>query len=450
MHSHQVPTRPVKHLSGFVDADRIHATEGALMSLARRMVGRRLITVTGDDRRKGGVYEILRSVLPYFAGVGIDVRWLNLGTDPEARSALEFFHVLAHGVAARPGWRRDVSAHTPSVMTFAEHGADEISAQLLPGDVVFAHDTQTALSAGVLAARGWPVMWHSHIGSSQWGPITDAYWSVFAPPLAEARTCVFYVNDYVPPQLHGRASLSLPGIDPSVTKNAAVDAKTARHRLQHDREVRSMIGELRGSFATVTEKSLVGVQVSRWDPLKDMSGVAAAFGAVALNDPRFHGVIAGTAAQSSNEQQELAACRQAIDSLPEHVQERVHLWTVADSGSEAHDTTIRLLQSAADIVVQKSLQEGFGLTVTEAMLKGKPVIASRVGGIPAQISHGVNGLLLDDPADTAACTRALLQLCGDPSLRVRLGSRASSDALHQFGIDKQVLRLANQLILVAN
>lgn len=449
MHAHDIPPRSIRRLGGFIDAERIVATERALDDLSFRLTGRRLITVTGNDRRKGGVYEILRSVLPYFAGTGIDVVWLNLDTDPDVRPALEFFHVLAHGVAAGPDWRREISAYTPSVMTFAEHGADAISAHLRPGDVVFAHDTQTALSAGVLAARGWPVLWHSHIGSAQRGEITDAYWSVFAPPLADVRSCVFYVADYIPPHLRNRAALSLPGIDPSATKNTVVDALTARQHLQHDRDVHRVISSLSGDFDTVTEESIVAAQVSRWDPLKDMSGVAAAFGVVAMHDARFHGVLAGTAAQSTNEQRQLADCLQVVEALPNHIRNRLHVWTVSDSGSQAHDTAIQLLQSAADIAVQKSVQEGFGLTVTEAMLKAKPVIASRVGGIPTQITQDDNGLLLDDPADTSACANALLRLCENPEHRAQLGTRARRDALDRFGVDQQVLRLANLLTEVA-
>ena len=449
MHVHDVPPRPVRRLDGFIDAERVAATETALTQLSFRLTGRRLITVTGDDRRKGGVYEILRSALPYFAGAGIDVVWLNLDTDPDVRPALEFFHVLAHGVAARPDWRYEISAYTPSVMTFAERGANAISAHLRPGDVVFAHDTQTALSAGVLATRGWPVLWHSHIGSTQRGEITDAYWSVFAPSLADVRSCAFYVADYIPPHLRDRAALSLPGIDPSATKNTVVEASSARRHLQHDRHVHRVISSLSGDFGAVTAESIVAAQVSRWDPLKDMSGVAAAFGVVAAHDRRFHGVIAGTAAQSTNEQRQLADCLQVVEALPDHVRNRLHVWTVSDSGSQAHDTTIQLLQSAADIAVQKSLQEGFGLTVTEAMIKAKPVIASRVGGIPTQITHLETGLLLDDPADTTACANALIRLCENPEHRAQLGTRARRDALDRFGIDQQVLRLATLLTEVA-
>ncbi|QKV80631.1 hypothetical protein [Amycolatopsis sp. Hca4] len=71
---------------------------------ARALAGRRLVNVTGDDRRKGGVYEVMRSVLPYLVGAGIEVEWLNLGTPPEARPALEYFHVLAHGIPPAEDW----------------------------------------------------------------------------------------------------------------------------------------------------------------------------------------------------------------------------------------------------------------------------------------------------------------------------------------------------------
>ena len=152
--------------------------------------------------------------------------------------------------------------------------------------------------------------------------------------------------------------------------------------------------------------------------------------------PDTHLVLAGPATAGVSDDPEgaevLAECRERWRALEPELRARVHLVSVPMEDVDANALIVNALQRHAYVVVQKSLVEGFGLTVTEAMWKGRPVIASRVGGIRSQIVHERDGLLLDDPADTGALAEALDRVLGDPDLAARLGANARARVLADF------------------
>jgi trehalose synthase len=118
--------------------------------------------------------------------------------------------------------------------------------------------------------------------------------------------------------------------------------------------------------------------------------------------------------------------------LPEAARRRVHLATLPMDDPEENAIIVNALQRHASVVVQKSLAEGFGLTVAEAMWKARPVVASRIGGIQDQIVHGESGLLLDDPHDLAAYGATVARLLADPPLAERLGQAARERVRDHF------------------
>ena len=434
----RVDAAPLTRLARYIGQERVGATREGLSRLAAALSGRRLVVITGDDRRKGGVYEILRSLLPYFAGAGITVAWTNIDTHPDARPALEFFHVLAHGHPPSPQWSHDLAIHHDRLRSFGADGAAQLVPHLASSDVVFAHDTQTALSAAAIKAHGWPVIWHSHIGSSVHNDLTAGYWRVFGDPLAGINRSIFYLDSYIPDALRHNAVCALPSVDPSTPKNAVLATNDARDLLHGY----ARASALTGRADTITAESLLATQVSRWDKLKDMRGVCEAFRRVAERRGDFHGMVVGTVAQSANERAELEACLRLVQAADPSIADRLHVWSVPASGTRKHDDTISAVQSAADIIVQKSLHEGFGLTVSEAMLKAKPVIATAVGAIPTQIQHGRNGLLLADTSDPAELATTVFDLGSDPDGRARLGTVAQADARAHFTTDVELRALA--------
>jgi trehalose synthase len=400
--------------------------------------------VTGDDRAKGGVFEILRTILPYVDGAGIETGWLDLPTPPEARSALEFLHVLGHDAAPNGDWQASLARHELALSRFAESGADEIRSKLRSDDLVVLHDTQTAPLCAVLP-RSHAVVWHAHIGTRSRGPAFTAYWDLLGPAISEAALRIFYLAEYVPDYITGPCDLIPPAVDPSTTKAAPVGRSAARSQLRAAAADSGLVHQVGGARSSVGDRATLAVQVSRWDPLKDMAGVMELFALAAAEDPALTGLVVGTAAQSASEIAELKRCVAVRDAQPPGIVDRLHIWSVQASGTPAHDGVIRAVQSAADVLVQKSLQEGYGLTVTEAMLRGRPVVASDVGGISAQITDGVNGLLVPAPYGPNEALGPLRAACGDDASTATLASHARAEALRAGCVDRQLRQLCAAL-----
>jgi trehalose synthase len=188
------------------------------------------------------------------------------------------------------------------------------------------------------------------------------------------------------------------------------------------------------------------VQVSRWDRLKDMQGVMEGFGQSVLDHSDAHLVLAGPSVDDVVDDPEgaevFAECVALWDSLDENTRRRVKLVTLPMEDVDENAAIVNAIQRHATVVVQKSLMEGFGLTVSEAMWKGKAIVASRVGGITSQIEHGA-GILLDDPADLTSFGGTLSKLLADPAEIERLGIRARQEVLKDFLGDTHLIRYAH-------
>jgi trehalose synthase len=270
---------------------------------------------------------------------------------------------------------------------------------------------------------------------------------------------------------HGRAVIIHPSIDPFSPKNADMDPRVARAILNHvgiiggpDPEDTPAFTRLDGSpgrvdhMADVTglgrrpgwDDPLV-VQVSRWDPLKDPIGVMHGF--VQYLQESAHDtvqlVLAGPTVRSiADDPEGVETLERVLDywrRLPHSLRARIHLVCLPMADVEENGAIVNALQRHATVIVQKSTHEGFGLTVTEAMWKGRPVLASAVGGIVDQITDGENGLLLRDPTDPAAFADALRRLIDDPELSRRLGNRARETVREEFLPVRHLLKYADLL-----
>ncbi len=444
MNEIEVSSVPVSRLAPFIGSERTRELGSTLRSAALLLRGRRLVNVTGDDRKKGGVFEILRSCLPYVRGAGIDVQWLTVPTAPQHRRALEFFHVLAHGVQPSREWSDELTERRRELQAFADRASAETVAQFRKRDVVIFHDTQTAPIVGAELLRPWrpSVFWHAHIGTTDRNEMVDRYWEALAPSIAAAAGCVFYRPEYAPSGLGSRMIISPPAIDPAAAKNAGHHKLDARELLRRDP---SLPVRWLTSCPALTEA--VGLQLSRWDLLKDMPGAVRVFARVAREAPSFSGMVVGPRAQSSAERHELGETLAAHASLEMEVRARIHVGVIGAAGTSQHDRTVGLLQSAADLVMQRSRREGFGLTVTEAMYRSKPVVAAAVGGIPLQIEHDANGLLVRADAGDDEWARTVLTLMTDDPRRKRLAVAAGRTARERHLVDRQLVGLAKALTL---
>jgi trehalose synthase len=180
----------------------------------------------------------------------------------------------------------------------------------------------------------------------------------------------------------------------------------------------------------------VVLQVSRWDALKDPIGVIRGFAEYVPAETGAHLVYAAPAVQAVADDPEGARVRvdaiAAREALPAEARSRIHLASLPMDDAEENAVITNAIQRHASVVVQKSLAEGFGLTVAEAMWKARPVVASRIGGIQDQIVHGETGLLLDDPRDLAAYGAAVTQLLQDTAAAERMGQRARERVRDRF------------------
>jgi trehalose synthase len=185
------------------------------------------------------------------------------------------------------------------------------------------------------------------------------------------------------------------------------------------------------------------VQVSRWDGLKDMAGVMRGFAEFVVGDHETQLVLAGPVVSAVADDPEgaevLRDCWEVWRRLPHHARSRVALACIPMADLEENAIIVNALQRHASVIVQKSLAEGFGLTVAEAMWKGRPVVASRIGGIQDQIVDGESGVLLDDPLDLAAFGAAVTRLLTDPSLAERIGRGARERVRDRFTSPRSLL-----------
>lgn len=431
----EVPPVPLARLATLLPPERVERIE-AYACAARQLLAGRTVWNVSSTARGGGVAEMLHTLVAYAAGTGIAIRWLVIDGDPDFFTVTKRVHNRLHGVPG-DGGALDAAARATYDATLARHVVDLVDL-VQPGDVVLLHDPQTAGLAGPLRERGACVVWRCHVGLDESNEWTQEAWRFLEDLLAPARACVFSREEFAPAFVDRRwLRIIPPSLDPFSPKNAEMppgEVEALVHR-------RGLVVE---GQPLPTDAPLV-LQVSRWDRLKDMAGVLDAF-ATHLDDlpPDVHLVLAGPEADGVADDPEarevLAECRDRWRSLTPSARGRTHLVSVPMDHLATNARTVNALQRRATVVVQKSLAEGFGLTVTEPMWKSRPVVASAVGGIRDQVEHGVSGLLLDDPRDGAGLAAALSSLLGDEDRRRELGRAAHARVRDHYLADRHLIQ----------
>jgi trehalose synthase len=441
-----VPELDPRRFEGVLDPDQCRRFVRRLEQAADQLAGQRLWHVNSTEQG-GGVAEMLHFLLGYLAGAGIDTRWAVLEGNEDFFTVTKRIHHLLHG---RPG---DGRAMDQTVRGIYEQTQKETLAELHqrvgPGDIVVLHDPQTAGLAPELKRLGATIVWSCHVGIDQPNDLARTAWDFLRPYVQAADAYVFSRPVYCWEGLdRERMAVIPPCIDAFAPKNQilappAVDAILRAARIldppEGDRAAPAF-RHLDGSPGRVVRRAEmiqdlpippgvpIVLQVSRWDPLKDPLGVLQGFIRHVPDELGAHLVLAGPAVESVSDdpegEQVLQRVRRAAAALPHTARDRLHLACLPMDDLEENGAMVNALQRRADVIVQKSLAEGFGLTVAEAMWKARPVLASWVGGIQDQITHGRSGLLLDDPSDLAAFGRATATLLEDHELAARLGREA--------------------------
>ncbi len=462
----RVGARPVELLRPLIGDDRIRETYRVAEEMQRRMQGRVFWNVNSTGSG-GGVAEMLRSLLGYLLTLGIDTRWLVIeGTS-------EFFQItkrLHHALHGSEGDGSQLGERERAVYDrVLQANAEGLLGLIRPRDFVILHDPQTAGLVPYLVRSGATVIWRCHVGGDKPNGEVGLGWSFLAPYLEDVAATVFSRNHYIPDCCdHGRSVVIPPSIDAFSAKNQELDYATIRAILVHTGLVEGPPGDGSPTFrredgspgrvrrhadvfrhgrAPRWETPLV-VQISRWDRLKDPAGVMQGF-AQLVDGAAPAGaelVLAGPSARAIADDPEQAAVLDEVMAvwrhLPHSDRNRVHLAILPMRDVQENAAIVNALQRHAAVVVQKSLHEGFGLTVTEAMWKGRPIVASAVGGIQDQIADGVHGLLLQDPLDTRALGTALSRILKDSDYAARLGTNAHCRALDEFLVTRHLTQYA--------
>ncbi len=363
-----------------------------LRLLGDQLRGKRIVTVN-STAVGGGVAEILSRLVPLSRELGVNIRWDVL------KGGEDFFAVTKRIHNALHGKPEVFSAHDADI--FRETTARNLGEMDLDADILFIHDPQPA---GLVEARrpdrrAW--VWRCHIDVS--APQPDV-WAFLESYVSRYDATVFSAPQFSR-NLESPQAMITPSIDPLSDKNRELS----------DAEVGAVLDRVRIPL----DKPIV-TQVSRFDRLKDPLGVIAAFRLVRqYNDCRL--VLAGGSATDDPEGAEvLAQVHEAANGDPD-----IHVLELPPTAN----IEINAIQRASTLILQKSLKEGFGLTVSEALWKAKPVIASAVGGIPLQIAHRYSGILTHTVEVTAFWIKQLLNA---PDYARRLGEHGREQVRTNF------------------
>jgi trehalose synthase len=411
---------------------------------ARRILQGRSVWQVNSTSEGGGVAELLRSFVGYLLADGIDTRWVVIDGDPEFFRITKRIHNRLHGVLGDGGPLGDAERrHYDDVI---RSNAVDLRRSVRAGDVVVVHDPQPLGLVPILRSLGATVIWTCHIGADTPNALVRSAWDLLLPDARAAQAVTFTRAAYawdgldparvrVLPPCIDHASPKNVEIEPDRTaailgaaglvSNAGDDGDATFERSDGTRARVSHAVQMTPDSPLPLDVPLV-VQVSRWDALKDPLGVIRGFvDAPGMGDA--HLMLAGPMPGAVADDPESATVRQEVhalwESLPAGDRRRVHLTNIPADDVDENATIVNALQRHAAVVVQKSLAEGFGLTVTEAMWKGRALVAAGVGGIRDQIEDGVSGLLVD-PRDLTAFGNAVGSLLGHPSLAAGLGAAA--------------------------
>ena len=447
-----VVARSIDGLDGYARPKDLARYREVAAGVARSLEGRTLWHVN-STAGGGGVAELLHELLGYVASSGVSCRWIVIDGDPSFFRITKRIHNRLHG---SPGDGGELGA--------AEHNAyravleRELGTFLplaRPGDVAVLHDPQTAGLVEPLRGAGLSTVWVCHVGIDQPDEIARSAWDFLRPEIHAADALVFSRRAYVWKGLEDRPTFVIPPcIDPISAKNAEIGAAGVGAVLGAARvlptfdaweEARVEVGAI-GTVrvhrpAEIVEEAPtppgapIVVQVSRWDRLKDHAGVLRAFAEHVPSELEAHLLLVGPSPASVSDDPEgvevFEELHELWSRLPPDRRRRMHLVNLPVDDRIENAVVVNALQQRAEVVVQKSLAEGFGLTVAEAMWKTRPVVGSRVGGIQDQIADGRSGILVG-PTDLPAIGSAIGALIADMGFAQAIGHAARERVRERF------------------
>ena len=406
------PATSLDEYLSYMDA----AQADELVSLAGEMRGLRMAhlnsTATG-----GGVAEVLQSMVPLFNALGIETERIVINpTDPEFFQVTKKIHNLLQGAEGALS-EEELEVYHKNIRQVAKSmSRDSVSA-----DVWFMHDPQLLPLAGLLRrngqadAKGW--FWICHIDLTR--PNENALESLL-PLHSDYDHLIFSLEEYVPRHMLNGTPVYIapPAIDPLTGKNRPLSGSEA--------------WDIVSAMGIDRSRPLI-TQVSRFDLWKDPWGVIDAYRLARQSLPGLQLALLGLS-QAADDPEAL----EVVNSVAAHAggDPDIHLYHDPAGLPASIDGIVNAFQVASTVLMQKSTREGFGLTVTEAMWKGKPMIGGDAGGIRIQIEDGVSGYLVSSPQE---CADRIVSLMTDDDLADHIGAAAHESVMRRFLLPRLAL-----------
>ena len=372
-----------------------------LRQLARPLAGARVVHVN-STAVGGGVAEILSRLVPLKRELGLDASWEIVEGNAEFFAVTKSFHNALQGSPV------DLSAASlEAYLEVNRRNAERLAARLEGADFVLIHDPQPAALIQFCPRRRGRWVWRCHVDVSRpYRPV----WKFLRDFVRQYQASVFSLAAFAQPLAHVQYVIP-PSIDPLSEKNVPLEAAEVTATAE--------------GLGLDPERPVV-TQVSRFDKFKDPVGVIQAYRLVRPHVPIQLVLVGGRADDDPEGEAILAAAREQAAGDPD-----IHLLLLPP---DAH-RTVNALQRRSDVVLQKSLREGFGLTVTEALWKHKPVIGGETGGITLQVINGHTGFLVNSPEGAAFRIRYLL---ARPDLRTAMGGKGHRLVRENFLLTRQL------------
>jgi trehalose synthase len=445
----------------------------------------RSILMVNSTEQGGGVAEMMPPVVLILAELGFNIQWAVMGAvPPEFFSLTKRIHNLIHGEGDSTLNEADRKLYEEVSATMAA----ELKMHLKPGDFLIVHDPQP-LGAGAVVRRAVNIhaVWRCHIGFDEVLDSTRAAWEFLKPYANIYDRSIFSAPEYVPDYLTGKSSIMHPGIDPLSHKNRHLPPYkltgilcNSGLAIEHAPVLtppfaqRAQRIQPDGRFGVATQPDEIGflyrpiiAQLSRWDRLKGFKPLLAAFVHLKqkLKDDEttmparqrrqleiLRLVLAGPAPGSIQDDPEavvvLRDLQETYCNLESELQRDIVLLSLPMESRKNNELMVNAIQRCACIVVQNSIREGFGLTATEAMWKGTPVLATQACGLRQQIRNGIDGRLVRDPEDPQEIADKLNEMLADDHARERWARNAQKRVFMEFLVLTQIqqwLRVLQEL-----
>ena len=445
-------------------------------------LGKRRLWMVNSTDRGGGVAEMLPTMIDLLRQLGLDAKWVVMGTEHKAFFPLtKKIHNLIHGNGT-PEFSKEERDIYEQVN---RECANEMSKLLQSGDIVVIHDPQPMAMAGFLKDKvAVHTIWRCHIGLDEKRPQTEAAWRFLEPYFKAYDLSVFSAPEYIPDYQPDKFTVIPPAIDPLSHKNRDLNVHkmvgilTNAGILPTDHPMLTppfsdKVKRLRsdGYFVTPAETGDFGLlsrptvtQISRWDRLKGFLPLMEGFSHLKKHIDRNHNgsarhkrrlelvrlILAGPDPAFVKDDPEgrevLEELKQYYCSLPSGIQQDIAILLLPMSSRKENELIVNALQRSSSIIVQNSLREGFGLTATEAMWKLVPFMGSMACGLRQQVRNRMDGLLITNPEDKIGIAEGLNQILAEVKRRQVWAYNARKRVFDHFLVFNQLGRWLNVFV----